>query len=1187
MRKSITVAFFPFQRRSCFSLTSVLRSHGHRGLGFVSPGLLALFVQLHAVSQTCVTPAFTEVKPVRPGRLSLAFQSQSGFSHSVEYKNGLSDPAWTTLINLTAGASGTTTVEDSPPAATRFYRVACYGPVPGGEVHSSVYANVLTPQGSRKIFLPDIAVYLQNTANQVESIRVLSDLNGWFPIPPQPSGLFELRWEAPGFGTGSGPQLVTIAGLTAFPEPIEIPMFTNVISGRVTFQSGEPTYFEQPFFGLAVKTTVRLVDTSGTTVAGPVHANNSGEYVLPAIPFGGYRVVAETETTQVSQSVNTGPAQTIDLVLPNRKPLIKAVHASRAGRGVRSAAPGTTLSVTVEASDPDGDALHFLWRPTGSDGTFTSSDAATVDWTLPSSGGTHTMFVVATDRRGGYAVGSVSVAGNGESVLFTGQVVDENDVPVPTSTVVVNGQATQPNSSGAFALDLNYETNRYVLTITATGFELYSKVLPSGSVGVKYRLHRAQQFVVDPTSPIQVTTTPADTNHFGTQLYVDAFSLVDSNGNFATGPLNLFISTLDMSDPAGRLPGNFGAVNAGGQEVRLASFGAVDIRFQDSGGDRYNLVPGATATLRLPVDPPALVAAAPAQVPVWFYDEAAGLWREEGFAALNGAFYEASLQHFSVLNMDAEFANAACMRLIVPSDSPLKLPFHLRVTVPGVGYYGHPDIVSDALSVITHLPPNQDVTLEPLDSNGNPIPTAKKVVNSGNATGGGPLDPPYPYDNCSSTAILTFSLPSTSGFLDFVGTSDVDEADFYYHHIDPNETAGVGTVRTSSDPKTVTVVGDGTSFDTFFTPGHLIKVTVGKVDHYRTVAAVISDRILQVSDPFPEIPLGSSYSKVGDKPTLTAWRIANGFDPSNDSLDDANVTYSNDADLGFGRWMHMKAKPNGDIAYYVSNYGSADLAFEAKDKNEPTLFLIATVAMEYSPLPGGSDRFTKFYVFDKDGKRVNNAILDSTGPKFIPKLCITCHGGDPKSSPKFGSKFLPFDLNSVSFSPLDLQSDHQAAFKTLNARILDMGPNLGHDPKDYKPTGLSLGVEQLIQGWYNGGHDRPPGDHNLPGNTQTTTFVPQGWTTPLDKSSLYNQVVKPSCRTCHTTRDPGLDFAQYGVLNITWSSRIQSRVCSDRRMPNAEVTFKRFWLSTTPNQPSVLSNAGLQFWDTTKPCPGP
>jgi hypothetical protein len=58
------------------------------------------------------------------GLFSLSFASQSGKSYTVQYKNSLTDPAWTDLEKL-VGTGANLSITD-PAAAqrpTRFYRV--------------------------------------------------------------------------------------------------------------------------------------------------------------------------------------------------------------------------------------------------------------------------------------------------------------------------------------------------------------------------------------------------------------------------------------------------------------------------------------------------------------------------------------------------------------------------------------------------------------------------------------------------------------------------------------------------------------------------------------------------------------------------------------------------------------------------------------------------------------------------------------------------------------------------------------------------------------------------------------------------------------------------------------------------------------------------------------------------------
>jgi len=63
-------------------------------------------------------------------------------------------------------------------------------------------------------------------------------------------------------------------------------------------------------------------------------------------------------------------------------------------------------TVTVTASDPDGDALTYAYMVTG--GAIQGSGAS-VSWTAPSSAGAHSVTVTVTDGNGGQAVGNGSL----------------------------------------------------------------------------------------------------------------------------------------------------------------------------------------------------------------------------------------------------------------------------------------------------------------------------------------------------------------------------------------------------------------------------------------------------------------------------------------------------------------------------------------------------------------------------------------------------------------------------------------------------------------------------------------------------------------------------------------------------------------------------------------------------------
>lgn len=310
----------------------------------------------------------------------------------------------------------------------------------------------------------------------------------------------------------------------------------------------------------------------------------------------------------------------------------------------------------------------------------------------------------------------------------------------------------------------------------------------------------------------------------------------------------------------------------------------------------------------------------------------------------------------------------------------------------------------------------------------------------------------------------------------------------------------------------------------------------------------------------------NAIGRPDSKDTLTTWKQANGFAPANDSLDNAKAAYFNAGDLGFGRSMHMKKQLNGDVAYYVSNYPTVEDARRGTN-------LIATVAMEYSPGLQGGQRFTKFYVYGNDDKITHSADLDGNGQKFVPNLCIICHGVNKFTaggSPNVGARFLPFDLASYQYStaggfPRNSQEDE---FKKLNLGILD--------------TNKSAATDVLIKDWY---RDTTQPQPELASRTQNSDAVPAGW---AGHDDLYLKVIKPSCRGCHITRDPGKDFGAFADFNGR-GSIAHTFVCSTRTMPQAKVTYQKFWLERLGapygNQVGVINQSGVTGWNAATPCP--
>lgn len=310
------------------------------------------------------------------------------------------------------------------------------------------------------------------------------------------------------------------------------------------------------------------------------------------------------------------------------------------------------------------------------------------------------------------------------------------------------------------------------------------------------------------------------------------------------------------------------------------------------------------------------------------------------------------------------------------------------------------------------------------------------------------------------------------------------------------------------------------------------------------------------------------YAQIKAPPTLKAWRALNGLParfggplPSVPADDYSTAYYYNLGDLGFARAQTMRVRTSTfdglpDVAYAVTNYKALEDARCGRGS-------VATVCMDFAARADlgklKKTRYTRFYVYGSNGALLDCADLDGAGPKCVPNLCVTCHGGNffkAGDSPDLGSRFLPFDIESYSFHPKwDLQPTELAK---MNAGVLKTNP--------------TIAVKDVVEGWYAGP------DPNANPLTYNQGYVPSGWAAD---PALYSDMFKASCRVCHITRET-TGFAQfYQLSDFSGFGYGFSQACSSLDMPHAQRTWGVFWGSRSavnlgfpiPDMPSLLGTA--------------
>lgn len=337
-----------------------------------------------------------------------------------------------------------------------------------------------------------------------------------------------------------------------------------------------------------------------------------------------------------------------------------------------------------------------------------------------------------------------------------------------------------------------------------------------------------------------------------------------------------------------------------------------------------------------------------------------------------------------------------------------------------------------------------------------------------------------------------------------------------------------------------------------------------------------------------------------DRDTFAKWKLRNGFDSGSGTQ--ITVIVGDSRDLGYGRHITARKNTDGTVAISVQNYlvpivagyGYSSMNLDAAIAQDNRWYIGAS-NVEFSPGYNGGVSFAKFYFFNPDGIRALAVDLDGQGKKWMPGPCITCHGGrgDPLTAPNAaGVRLFPLVQNSASLTRGDVQAHlhplepdgfqystqagftraaQEAAIKTINTWILQSYPlPFGTTT----PTGFAEDVGRRLanqfewQGTAAAIIKNGYGGDGLP-NTAYIDAVPIEWAS-VGQSSLYQNVVVPSCRVCHVLRGAGAENLTGADINLnsfakfdSYSDQIKFHTFDRGNMPLAKIHYQKFW--STPS----------------------
>ena len=237
--------------------------------------------------------------------------------------------------------------------------------------------------------------------------------------------------------------------------------------------------------------------------------------------------------------------------------------------------------------------------------------------------------------------------------LISGFITDGNDFAVKDATVKIGTITVLSDKYGYFEVrNMQVVQNAAVVAVSKIGyFKGIKTFIAAPNKGAFFRIKlipKTLSGTFNGGSGGTVTVTG------GLLISFPANAIVNASTNTAfSGTVNVTAYKIDptSADVTRIMPGDLRGLNSDNQLQLLTSYGMAAVELTGAGGELLQIATGKKATLTMPI-PSSIMAAAPATIPLWFFNETNGLWKQEGSATKIGNNYVGDVSHFSFWNYD-------------------------------------------------------------------------------------------------------------------------------------------------------------------------------------------------------------------------------------------------------------------------------------------------------------------------------------------------------------------------------------------------------------------------------------------------------------------------------------------------------------------------------------------------------
>jgi hypothetical protein len=350
----------------------------------------------------------------------------------------------------------------------------------------------------------------------------------------------------------------------------------------------------------------------------------------------------------------------------------------------------------------------------------------------------------------------------------SGYVTDQYDVAIVAADVKVGTSNTTTDRYGYFEIK-NVEVVKEAATVTVSFPGFFKGIKTYMATSGKSAFFRIKLIPKTNVGNINAGTGGAVslTNGLNISLPANAVKIA-STGSVYSGTVNVAATWIDPTSPELHkiMPGDLRGINTDGLMKGLTTYGMMAVELTGSSGELLQIADGKKSVITFPI-PASISSSAPATIPLWYFNETNGLWKEEGIATKTGNTYMGEVSHFSFWNCDVPNINASFDCTVLTNDGQPYAFALVKISVVGAtndSRYGYTDLSGFVTGLI---PGNTSLMIEIIDDANCNVPYYSNTFSSttGRVTLSNIILPANTASNITGNVATCNGSPVTNGYL--------------------------------------------------------------------------------------------------------------------------------------------------------------------------------------------------------------------------------------------------------------------------------------------------------------------------------------------------------------------------------------------------------------------------------------